>query len=179
MSSNTKTASDFLQTGIGILSERGKTYDKDNQQQERSMAKVVQVFAIITGKQLTETEGWQFMACLKQVRAWQRPDFHSDSWQDGINYLALGAEAKAQEACPQIGMASNIPEHIKAEGTFSFIPTEDAILELHAWDLYAREQKQTGLPVCTWKELPADVRAYWIRRIKDMSTAVVTPAPNS
>lgn len=92
-------ANDFLSNGIRILSERGKQYDKDDQQQERSMQKVVKVFNEICGKDLTEAEGWEFMALVKQVRAFSRPGvYHEDSWQDGVNYLALGGEAASKEA---------------------------------------------------------------------------------
>lgn len=98
-----KTASCYLERGIEILADRGKTYDKDDKQQERSMEKIVKVFNIITGKELTEVEGWMFMSCLKQVRAFQKKGFHEDSWQDFVNYAALGAEA-AEAA------AKNLPE---------------------------------------------------------------------
>lgn len=85
----------FLDKGKTILQERGKTYDADDNQKERSMAKVVEAFYAITGILMSEKEGWQFMATLKQVRAFQKPDFHEDSWQDSINYLALAAEASS------------------------------------------------------------------------------------
>jgi hypothetical protein len=75
------------------LTERGKTYDTANKQ-ERSMAQTVDVFNLLTGNQLTEVEGWQFMQVLKDVRFWTNPDNpHRDSLLDGIAYAALKAEA--------------------------------------------------------------------------------------
>lgn len=90
------TANEFLEKALGLLLDRGKNYDPDGQQ-ERSMGKIVQVFNTITGKELTEAEGWLFMTCLKQVRLFNKPGFHKDSAEDLISYAALLAETKEQE----------------------------------------------------------------------------------
>lgn len=88
------TAQDFLQRAIDLLSERGKDYD---QEEERSMVKTVQAFNIITGRDLTEEEGWLLQQILKDVRQWTDPStFHRDSAEDCISYASLKAEALAK-----------------------------------------------------------------------------------
>lgn len=94
------SAEGLLEDGLKVLSERGKQYDPAGKT-ERSMEKIVAAFKIITGKELTEAEGWMFMAILKQVRSFQRPGFHADSAQDFVCYSALYGEAKAKEGGPQ------------------------------------------------------------------------------
>lgn len=89
-------AEQFLRNGADVLAERGKEYDKP--EGERSMARTVAAFKAITGKELTEAEGWLFMECLKNVRQWQNPDrYHEDSAVDGVNYSALKAEALSEQ----------------------------------------------------------------------------------
>ena len=88
------TAPEFLAHGETILADRGETYDDENG--ERSMADTVNAFNIISGHQLTEHDGWQFMSVLKKVRQYQAPKFHRDSAEDDINYCALAAEALAR-----------------------------------------------------------------------------------
>ena len=163
LQSTLKTASNFLEDGVNILSERGKTYDADDQQQERSMAKVVKVFAIITGKELTETEGWEFMACLKQVRAFQKKGFHEDSWQDFINYAALGAEAAAMQGKQvdtkkeaSIG-AKLIPN---AFGNNLVTTTQQA-----AWEIYAANQDRRGYKPAMWQDLDYHDQQHWLEAL--------------
>lgn len=85
-------AEQFLRQGADVLAERGKEYDKP--EGERSMQRCVSAFEIITGKRITEAEGWLFMQILKDVRQWQNPGrYHEDSAVDCVNYSALKAEA--------------------------------------------------------------------------------------
>lgn len=88
------TAPGFLHRAAEIMEERGKTYDQPGG--ERSMGKTVQAFNAITGHRLSEADGWLLMECLKNVRQWQRPEFHQDSADDGVAYAALKAEALAR-----------------------------------------------------------------------------------
>ena len=88
-------AAEFLRRAAEIMDERGKQYDKPDG--ERSMGKCVTAFNAITGRDLTEAEGWLLLQVLKDVRQWQRPGFHKDSAEDGIAYSALKAEAKQSE----------------------------------------------------------------------------------
>lgn len=90
------TAPEFLHRAATIMEERGKQYDKPGG--ERSMGKTVAAFNEITGRDLSEAEGWLLLETLKNVRLWQKPGFHQDSADDGVAYSALKAEAKAKEA---------------------------------------------------------------------------------
>lgn len=84
-------APDILKKSAQHMLDRAATYDKP--EGERSMAKTVQAFNAITGRDITTAEGWLMMAVLKQVRAFQNPGKpHVDSLEDGPAYLALMAE---------------------------------------------------------------------------------------
>ena len=89
-------ASAFLHRAADLMAERGKQYDQPDG--ERSMAKTVEAFYNITGKRLTEAEGWLFMQILKDVRQWQKPTYHADSAEDCVAYSALKAEALERES---------------------------------------------------------------------------------
>lgn len=91
-------AEQFLRQGADVLAERGKEYDKP--EGERSMARCVAAFNAITGKDLTEAEGWLLLQTLKDVRQWQNPGrYHEDSAVDCVNYSALKAEALSEQGC--------------------------------------------------------------------------------
>ena len=84
-------APDILKKSAQHMLDRAATYD--NPEGERSMAKTVQAFNAITGRDITTAEGWLMLAVLKQVRAFQNPGKpHVDSLEDGPAYLALMAE---------------------------------------------------------------------------------------
>jgi hypothetical protein len=83
-------APELLGRAAALLTERGKDYDKPDG--ERSMSKTVDAFNVITGLGMTETQGWLFMMCLKQVRAFTGTAPHEDSLHDLIAYAALMAE---------------------------------------------------------------------------------------
>jgi hypothetical protein len=85
----------FLSAAAMHMRDRGEQYDRPNG--ERSMARAVQAFNAITGRDLAEAEGWLLLQVLKDVRQWQRPDFHRDSAEDCIAYAALKAEALSEE----------------------------------------------------------------------------------
>lgn len=89
-----KTAADFLSRSRRIMQERGQEYDEEGG--ERSMGKTVEAFNIITGRALTEAEGWLLLQILKDVRQWTKPAYHADSAIDGVAYSALKAEALAK-----------------------------------------------------------------------------------
>ena len=90
-----QTAPQLLNKAASIMEERGKQYDKP--EGERSMGKCVAAFNIITGHDLSESEGWLLLQVLKDVRLWQQPGYHQDSAEDCIAYAALKAEAKQNE----------------------------------------------------------------------------------
>lgn len=85
-------ASELLGRAAALMYERGKTYDEP--EGERSMGKTVAAFNAITGRDLTESEGWLLMCVLKSVRAATRKEPHRDSLEDLIAYAALMAEAR-------------------------------------------------------------------------------------
>lgn len=90
----TLTSVGYLQAAIDVQVERGKQYDSP--EGERSMGRTVHAFNAITGRDLTEAEGWLLLQVLKDVRQWQNPDkFHEDSALDCVAYAALKAEALA------------------------------------------------------------------------------------
>lgn len=88
-------ANQMLERAADIMEERGKQYDQPTG--ERSMGKTVAAFNAITGKSLSESDGWLLMLLLKNVRLFQRSGYHEDSAQDAIAYAALLAESKAIE----------------------------------------------------------------------------------
>lgn len=91
--SNKVTAPGVLEAGAKHMRDRAETYDKP--EGERSMEKVVQMFNILYGHTLTETEGWRFMMLLKLVRSTQGA-FKLDNFEDAVAYEALAAEAAAK-----------------------------------------------------------------------------------
>lgn len=89
------TATKLLCNAADIMEQRGKQYD--NPAGERSMAKTVAAFNAVTGRDLTEAEGWLMMAVLKMVRDRQRALAHKDSCEDLIAYASLYGEARLNE----------------------------------------------------------------------------------
>lgn len=85
-------AKDILESAVGHLKERGKTYD--SKEGERSISRVIKCFNTITGNNITNEQGWLFMTLLKVVRS-QQGEFKLDSYEDGAAYFALMGE----EAC--------------------------------------------------------------------------------
>ena len=86
------SARDLLNRAALLMQDRGRTYDKP--EGERSMGRTVEAFNAITGRDLTESEGWLLMAVLKAVRAQTRSEPHQDSFEDLIAYAALYAESR-------------------------------------------------------------------------------------
>lgn len=83
-------AHNILTTAADTLDQRGKDYDQP--EGERSMGRIVATFNALTGHDLTEPEGWQFMACLKLVRMQTAAD-PTDSAVDCAAHAALAGEA--------------------------------------------------------------------------------------
>jgi hypothetical protein len=88
-------AESYLKSALTTMQERGKTYDSDRG--ERSMGKTIAAFNAITGRELSEQDGWLLMLLLKQVRQWSTNQFHQDSALDSVAYAALLAESLANE----------------------------------------------------------------------------------
>lgn len=84
----------FLEAALGHMEDRKSTYDAP--EGERSMGKTVTAFNAITGRDLSEEEGWLMMVLLKAVRT-QQGDFRADNYEDGAAYFALQGEAAARD----------------------------------------------------------------------------------
>ena len=87
-------AQDILEAAAGHMKDRAATYDKP--EGERSMGATVEAFKAVTGHDLTEEQGWLFMALLKAVRS-QQGAYRSDSYEDGAAYFALAGESAARD----------------------------------------------------------------------------------
>ncbi len=87
------TAYGFLEAAASEMSDRSKTYDAP--QGERSMGKTIAAFNALTGHELTEQQGWQFMELLKIARS-NQGGYRTDCFVDGAAYAALAGEAAAQ-----------------------------------------------------------------------------------
>jgi hypothetical protein len=87
----TISAIEFLERAADLMLERAKQYD--NPEGERSMARAVASFNVLTGNILSEQEGWMFMLLLKLARQSQSDEWHKDSSEDAIAYAALMAES--------------------------------------------------------------------------------------
>jgi hypothetical protein len=85
----------ILEAAAKHMRDRASTYDRP--EGERSMGKTVQAFNVITGRDLSESEGWLLLQILKDVRDRQRVEPHRDSLEDCVAYAALKAEARLQE----------------------------------------------------------------------------------
>lgn len=87
-------APELLGRAARHMHDRAATYDTLGG--ERSMGKAVRAFNAITGRELTEAEGWLLLQVLKDVRLFTRVNYHGDSAEDCIAYAALKAEAKSK-----------------------------------------------------------------------------------
>jgi len=91
MSNEIPSAIDLLNKAKQHMEDRAATYDTPDG--ERSMKATVKAFNAITHRNLTESEGWLFMTCLKQVRTFTSSKPHQDSIEDLIAYSALMGES--------------------------------------------------------------------------------------
>lgn len=82
----------FLKKASDTMTQRAE--DRD-QKEERSMAKIVQIFNTLHGTELTESQGWNFMVLLKMVRAQLGENFREDDYIDQIAYMGLEAESRS------------------------------------------------------------------------------------
>jgi len=89
-----KTAEDILNEAAAVMNARASQRDVPK---ERSMARIVTTFNALTGKQLSEHDGWMFMVVLKLARASNGKKVNIDDYLDGAAYIALAGEC-AQDA---------------------------------------------------------------------------------
>lgn len=88
-----RKAPDILQEAAKDIEQRAKERDLPC---ERSMERTVEAFNALTGHDLTETEGWLFMALLKIARA-TAGSFQQDDLKDCAAYAALALESAIAE----------------------------------------------------------------------------------
>ena len=87
------SAEDILARAAAHMLDRASAYDAPDG--ERSMEPTVIAFNALTGNQLTETEGWLFMALLKMARS-NQGEYKADNYEDGTAYMSLAGEAAAR-----------------------------------------------------------------------------------
>lgn len=86
------TAPAILRTAADIIEGRGAKRDRAG---ERSMARTVGAFNRLTGRDLSESDGWMFMVLLKLAREQHGHD--PDNAIDAAAYCALHGECAAAE----------------------------------------------------------------------------------
>ena len=84
-------AAELLRKAADTIEARGTQYDTTGASQERSMPRICELFGEATGRQMTITEGYQFLIALKTARIERSPD-HIDSYVDRLAYMALQDE---------------------------------------------------------------------------------------
>ena len=94
MSAPATDAVSLLIDAADTITERGNQRDKPTG--ERSMARTVAAFNELFGHQLTEIQGWQFMAILKIARS-SAGGYRADDYTDQAGYSALAGECAARE----------------------------------------------------------------------------------
>lgn len=97
-------AKDHLVKAANDLESRGRLRDQTDG--ERSMQRTVAIFKTYTGIELSESDGWKFMICLKQARSFGGRH-HDDDYTDMASYAALAGEAAAKEMRGRRGIDVN------------------------------------------------------------------------
>ena len=90
-------ATNILIAAADCIEQRGT--QRDQPDGERSMRRAVDAFNAITGCDITERDGWMFMAVLKMARA-QGKTTIADDYVDGAAYFALAGESVLNQVIP-------------------------------------------------------------------------------
>lgn len=85
----------FLENAVKEMKDRAVQRDS-NHSGERSMAATVRAFNALTGYNLSEEEGWEFMILLKLVRGRQGA-FRADDYTDAAAYSGLLGECASKK----------------------------------------------------------------------------------
>lgn len=131
------TAHDILTAAQSHMQDRAATYDKP--EGERSMGATVDAFKAVTGHNLTEEQGWLFMALLKAVRS-QQGAYRADSYEDGAAYFALAGEAAARDRGKRADWRKEAIAAAQAAIAAARQPYHDAAL--HGHELYTEEDEK-------------------------------------
>jgi hypothetical protein len=86
-------AGDILFQARQAINDRASERDVEA---ERSMKRAVAIFNAYSGRDLTETDGWMFMLCLKMARS-KSGAFQKDDYIDMCGYAALAGECDAKK----------------------------------------------------------------------------------
>ena len=112
----------FLEEAVTQMKDRAVQRDKESG--ERSMASTVAAFNALTGHNLTEAEGWEFMVLLKLVRG-RQGKFRDDDYVDAAAYAGLLGECRsANQVSSQEISAKTI--HKTQQPGLSFPPNANA-----------------------------------------------------
>jgi len=90
----TTVASLILKASLTHMEQRSVLRDAPDG--ERSMKRAIEAFNALEGTNLSEVQGWRFMALLKHARATQGK-FCIDDYEDAAAYWALAGEAAQGE----------------------------------------------------------------------------------
>ena len=154
-------STEFLQAAIDVQAERGVTYDKPSG--ERSMGATVTAFNAITGRDLSEAEGWLLLQTLKDVRQWQNPSkYHHDSALDGVAYSALKAEALSEEQAQEPShIISDIPPSLHDWRNWKkgdVVESMEESMDIHKGNEYTLTQDSDGSGDIHFKDSDGDHR---------------------
>lgn len=138
MTQQANTAPELLTKAASIMAERGKQYDKPAG--ERSMRATVAAFNAVTGKALSEADGWLLLALLKMVRDNQRDAAHRDSCEDLIAYCALYGESRLMSVDAVLGSSE--------WASMNFDPLFPAVYEVRGAGMSSSFSRWDGLE---WK----------------------------
>ncbi|NCQ56159.1 hypothetical protein GW797_08050 [Candidatus Parcubacteria bacterium] len=89
----------FLEEAGTVMKQRAALRDKP--EGERSMEAIVSTFNALTGKGLTEAEGWEFMILLKMVRG-RQGNYNRDDYVDLAAYGGLLGECVSSKAVVEV-----------------------------------------------------------------------------
>ena len=89
-------ANQFLSGAAEGVIDRSSIRDDGN---IKSMHRTAAMFNALTGNELSERDGWLFLATVKLCRS-QQGQFHSDDYIDACAYIALAGEAAHREVYP-------------------------------------------------------------------------------
>lgn len=109
----TNKPEDFMREAIAIIDQRGidNGYDAG---EERSAAKVADVYNALTGHQLTEAGVWKLLMVLKLVRNERKPNH--DNIVDLIGYAGLLGETQSALAAEDTGTHKKVDVNVDREG---------------------------------------------------------------
>lgn len=132
-------ANEILRQAAEVIEERGKLRDKPDG--ERSMLRAICAFNILTGKGMSELDGWLFMSILKIARATAGAP-HLDDATDLAGYAALAAEcidrdAKTNAMAEQAGIIT-----MRIDGDVGNIDTSP----IPEWQNFSRELPDRSIP---------------------------------